>query len=73
MSTKATLILGVFILFAGILGGLLARSPLGRYQVLQRENNRMMVMDTETGRAWDNMPDRSWVEYPPLPTSAAPL
>ena len=69
MNTKTVLILGAFILVSGTLAGFLARSPFGRYQAVQRENNRMMVIDTATGRTWDSMRDRSWVEYPPLPTA----
>jgi hypothetical protein len=67
MNTRSAIILGVFLVISGAIAGYLARSQYGRYQVVQREDNRIMVIDTATGRAWDSMPERSWVEYPQLP------
>ena len=34
----------------------------GRYQAVQRENNRMMIIDTRTGKTWDHKPDGLIIE-----------
>jgi len=56
MKTKHT-----FILAAAILAGFLALaygvSLNGRYSIVQRESNRMLLLDTRTGKFWDHHPD----------------
>lgn len=42
---------------------------VGRYQLVQRENNLVMMVDTKTGQCWENNPDRSWSKLPDNPTN----
>lgn len=62
ISLLAVLILG-FIAFAQW-----QASQNGRYQIVQRENNRMIIMDTRTGKIWESLGDYQILERPSIDT-----
>jgi hypothetical protein len=60
---------GAMIAVSILCAALLLRTSSGRYQAVQRANNVIFVIDTATGRAWENAPGNRWSELPTLPTS----
>jgi hypothetical protein len=39
----------------------------GRYQAVMRENNRIVILDTRTGKIWESLPTLEIVERPSIP------
>lgn len=58
-------IIHAFIIAAAILAGFgllaYAVSLNGRFTMVQRENNRMVLLDTRTGQFWDHSPTGRFV------------
>ena len=73
MSTRAAVIVGVSVVLAALALALVPRPSPGRYQLLQRADDKFQVLfllDTQTGKVWQGMPksnsvfDYEWFEQP---------
>jgi hypothetical protein len=56
------------VIFGFIAFTLCQASQNGRYQTVLRENNRMMIIDTRTGKTWESLGDYRIIERPSIDT-----